>query len=164
MIDEIDDPATYEEAMMSPDSNKWLEAMKSEMESMYENQVWTLVDLPHDQKAVENKWILKRKADADGNVTIYKARLVTKGFRKIQGVDYDETFSPVAMLKSVRIMLAIAAYFDYEIWQMDVKTSFLNGNIEKELYMIQPKGFIDPKDVDKVCNLHWSIYGLKQAS
>ena len=80
MIDEMDDPATYEEAMMSLDSNKWLEAMKSEMESMYENQVWTLVDLPHDRKAVENKWIFKRKTDADGNVTIYKARLVTKGF------------------------------------------------------------------------------------
>ena len=147
MVDEIDDPATYEEAMMSPDSNKWLEAMKSEMESMYENQVWTLVDLPHDRKAVENKWIFKRKTDADGNVTIYKARLVAKGFRQIQGVDYDETFSPVAMLKSVRIMLAIAAYFDYEIWQMDFKTAFLNGNIEEELYMIQPKGFVDPKEL-----------------
>ena len=80
MIDEIDDPATYEEAMMSPDSNKWLEAMKSEMESMYENQVWTLVDLPHDRKAMENKWIFKRKTDADGNVTVYKARLVANGF------------------------------------------------------------------------------------
>src|SRR4051812_784540 len=81
MVDEIDDPATYEEAMMSPDSNKWLEAMKSEMESMYENQVWTLVDLPQDGKVVENKWIFKRKTHADGNVTVYKARLVAKGFR-----------------------------------------------------------------------------------
>src|SRR3954468_4494164 len=108
---------------------------------MYENQFWNLVELPHDQKAVENKWIFKRKTDVDGNVTVYKARLVAKGFRQIQGVDYDETFSPVAMLKSVRIMLAIAAYFGYEIWQMDVKTAFLNGNIEEELYMIQPKGF-----------------------
>jgi len=115
MVDESNDPATYEEAMMSPDSNKWLEAMKSEMESMNENQVWTLVDLPNDRKAVENKWIFKRKTDADGNVTIYKARLVAKGFRQIQGVDYDETFSPVAMLKSVRILLAIAAHYDYEI-------------------------------------------------
>src|SRR3954468_23395170 len=164
MVDENDDPATYEEAMMSPDSNKWLEAMKSEMESMYENQVWNLVDLPHDRKAVENKWIFKRKTDADGNVTVYKDRLVAKGLRQIQGVDYDETFSPVALLKSVRIMLEIAAYFDYEIWQMDVKTAFLNGNIEEELYMIQPKGFVDPKDANKVCKLQRSIYGLKQAS
>ncbi|KAK1619732.1 hypothetical protein QYE76_025249, partial [Lolium multiflorum] len=118
-----EDPATYEEAMMSPDSNKWQEAMKSEMGSMYDNKVWTLVELPDSRKAVENKWIFKRKTDADGNITVYKARLVAKGFRQIQGVDYDETFSPVAKLKSVRILLAIAAFFDYEIWQMDVKTA-----------------------------------------
>ena len=83
---------------------------------MYENKVWTLVDLPDDRQAIENKWIFK-KTNADGNVTVYKARLVAKGFRQVQGTDYDETFSPVAMLKSVRIMLAIAAF--YEIWQMD---------------------------------------------
>ncbi|KAK1650018.1 hypothetical protein QYE76_067823 [Lolium multiflorum] len=144
-----EDPATYEEAMMSPDSNKWQEAMKSEMGSMYDNKVWTLVDLPDSRKAVENKWIFKRKTDVDGNITVYKARLVAKGFRQIQGVDYDETFSPVAKLKSVRILLAIAAFFDYEIWQMDVKTAFLNGDIEEELYMVQPKGFVDPKNADK---------------
>ncbi|KAK1603535.1 hypothetical protein QYE76_071902, partial [Lolium multiflorum] len=162
--DNDEDPATYEEAMMSPDSNKWQEAMKSEMGSMYDNKVWTLVDLPDSRKAVENKWIFKRKTDADGNITVYKARLVAKGFRQIQGVDYDETFSPVAKLKSVRILLAIAAFFDYEIWQMDVKTAFLNGDIEEELYMVQPKGFVDPKNADKVCKLQRSIYGLKQAS
>jgi hypothetical protein len=150
--------------MMSPDSNKWQEAMKSEMGSMYDNKVWTLVDLPDSRKAVENKWIFKRKTDADGNITVYKARLVAKGFRQIQGVDYDETFSPVAKLKSVRILLAIAAFFDYEIWQMDVKTAFLNGDIEEELYMVQPKGFVDPENADKVCKLQRSIYGLKQAS
>ncbi|KAK1680533.1 hypothetical protein QYE76_041381, partial [Lolium multiflorum] len=159
-----EDPATYEEAMMSPDSNKWQEAMKSEMGSMYDNKVWTLVDLPDSRKAVENKWIFKRKTDADGNVTVYKARLVAKGFRQIQGVDYDETFSPVAKLKSVRILLAIAAFFDYEIWQMDVKMAFLNGDIEEELYMVQPKGFFDPKNADMVCKLQHSIYGLRQAS
>jgi hypothetical protein len=130
---------------------------------MYDNQVWTMVDIPSDHKVVENKWIFKKKTDADGNVTIYKARLVTKGFQ-IQGVNYDETFSPVAMLKSIRVMLAIAAYFDYEIWQMDVKTAFLNGNIEEELYIVQPKAFVDPKDANKVCKLQRSMYGLKQAS
>ncbi|KAK1641891.1 hypothetical protein QYE76_059696, partial [Lolium multiflorum] len=150
IVDNNDEDATYEEAMMSPDSNKWQEAMKSEMGSMYDNKVWTLVDLPDSRKAVENKWIFKRKTDADGNITVYKARLVAKGFRQIQGVDYDETFSPVAKLKSVRILLAIAAFFDYEIWQMDVKTAFLNGDIEEELYMVQPKGFVDPKNADKV--------------
>ena len=87
--------------MISPGSAKWLEAMKSDMGSMYEKKVWTLVDLPDDRQAIENKWIFKKKIDADGNVTVYKARLVAKGFRHVQGVDYNETFSPVAMLKSV---------------------------------------------------------------
>ena len=164
MLVEQDEPTSYKEAMEGPESEKWLEAMESEMKSMYDNQVWNLEDLPEGRKAVENKWIFKKKTDADGNVTVYKARLVAKGFRQIQGVDYDETFSPVAMLKSIRILLAIAAYFDYEIWQMDVKTAFLNGNIEEELYMVQPEGFVDPKDAGKVCKLQRSIYGLKQAS
>src|SRR3954469_11640900 len=150
--------------MMSPNSTEWLKAMKSEMESMYENQVWDLVIPPEGVKPIECKWIFKRKTYADGNVTIHKARLVAKGFRQVQGVDYDETFSPVAMLKSVRILLAIAAYFDYEIWQMDVKTAFLNGNLEDNVYMIQPEGFVAPEDAGKVCKLKISIYGLKQAS
>ena len=115
MLLDHEEPMNYEEAMMSPDSAKWLEAMKSEMGSMYVNKVWTLVDLPDDRQAIENKWIFKKKTDADSNVTVYKARLVAKGFRQVQGVDYDETFSPVAMLKSVRIMLAIAAFYNYEI-------------------------------------------------
>ena len=115
MLPDHDEPTNYEEAMMSPDSAKWLEAMKSEMGSMYENKVWTLVELPDDRKAIENKWILRRRHNADGNVTIYKARLVVKGFRQVQGVDYDQTFSPVVMLKSVRIMLVITAFYYHEI-------------------------------------------------
>ena len=114
--------------------------MKYEMGSMYENKVWTLVDLPDDRQAIENKWIFKKKTDADGNVTVYKARVVAKGFRQVQGVDYDEIFSLVAMLK-----LAIGAFYDYEIWQMVVKTVFLNGYVKEELYMMQPEGFVNPK-------------------
>ena len=123
MLLDHDEPTNYEEAMMSPDSAKWLGAMKSEMGSMYENKVWTLVDLPDDRQAIENKWIFKKKTDAHGNVTVYKARLVAKGFRQVQAVHYDETFSPVAMLKSVQIMLGIATFYDYEIWQMDCQNS-----------------------------------------
>ena len=123
-----------------------------------------MTDLPDDRRAIENKWIFKKKTDADGNVTIYKALLVAKGYRQVQGIDYDETFSPVAKLKSVRIMLAIAAYYAYEIWQMDVKTTFLNDYLKEELYMMQPEGFVDPKNADKVCKLQRSIYGLVQAS
>ena len=116
MLLDHDEPTNYEEAMVSPDSAKWLEAMRSEIRSMYENKVWTLIDLPNDRRDIEIKWIFKRKTDAD-SVTIYKARIVAKGFRQVQGVDYDESFSLVSMLKSIWIMLAIAAF--YEIWQMD---------------------------------------------
>ena len=105
---------------------------------------------------------LQEKTDANSSVTIYKARIVAKGFRQVQGVDYDEIFSLVAMLKSVRIMLAIATF--YEIWQMDVKTAFLNGFIKEELYMMQPEGFVDPKGANKMCKLQRSINGLVQAS
>jgi hypothetical protein len=153
MLIDHDEPATCTEAMEGPVSEKWLEAMKSEIRFMYDNKVWTLVDIPSGRKAVENKWIFKKKTDGDGNVTVYKARLVTKGFRQIQGVDYDETFSPIAMLKSIWVLLAIATYFDYDIWQMDVKAAFLNVNIEEELYMVQPEDFVDPNDSNKVCNL-----------
>ena len=93
-----------------------------------------------------------------------KLDLLRKGFRHVQGVDYDETFSPVAMLKSVRIMLAIAAFYDYEIWQMDVKIAFLNGFLKEELYMMQQEGFVNPKGANKMCKLQRSIYGLVQAS
>ena len=91
-----------------------------------------------------------------------KLDLLWKVFRQVQGVEYDEIFSLVSMLKSVRIMLAIATF--YEIWQMDVKTAFLNGFIKEELYMMQPEGFVNPKGANKVCKLQWSIYGLVQAS
>ena len=149
---------------MGPDFEKWLGAMKSEIESMHDNQVWNLVDPIEGVRPVECKWIFKKKIDMDGNVHIHKARLVAKGFKQIQGVDYDETFSPVAMLKSIRILLAIAAFYDYEIWQMDVKTAFLNENLSEDVYMIQPEGFVDPKNARKICKLQKSIYGLKQAS
>ena len=94
----------------------------------------------------------------------FKGRLVAKGFKQIHGIDYDETFSPVAMPKSIGILLAIAAYHDYEIWQMNVKIAFLNGNLFEDVYMKQPEGFVDPKDATKICKLQKSIYGLKQAS
>ena len=99
----------------------------------------------------------------EGNIVTYKARLVAKGYRQKEGIDYDETFSPVAMLKSIRILLAIAAHYDYEIWQMDVKTAFLNGNLTEDVYMTQPEGFTSGNG-EKVCKLQRSIYGLKQAS
>jgi hypothetical protein len=159
-----DEPATYAEAMMDPYYEKWQVDMRSEIDSMGENQVWNLVDPPEGVRPIECKWIYKKKKDMDGNVNIYKARLVAKGFRQVQGVDYDKTFLPVVILKSIRIILAIATYFDYEIWQMDVKTTFLNGNLDEDVYMIQLEGFVDPINAEKICELQKSIYGLKQAS
>ena len=96
----------------------------------------------------------------EGNVITYKASLVTKGYKQRQGVDFDETFFPIAMLKFIRILLVVVAYYDYEIWQMDVKTTFLNGDLVKNVYMTQPEGF-ESIDSQKVCKMQRSIYGLK---
>ena len=134
--------------------------MKSKMHSMYDNQVLTLID-PLDGLS---KWVFKKNTNMDGNVHTFKARLVAKGFKQTHGIDYDKTFSPIDLLKSLIILLAIVAYYDYKIWQMDVKTSFLNGNLIVDVYMTQPKGFVNPKNAGNVCKFQSSIYGLKQAS
>jgi hypothetical protein len=111
-----DEPITYMKAMMGPNSDIWLRAMESEIESMHDNQVWNLVDPIDSVRPIDCKWVFKKKTDKDRNVHIYKARMVVKGFKQIHGIDYDKTFSPVVMLKSIQVLLAIAAYFDYEIW------------------------------------------------
>ncbi|RVW98285.1 Retrovirus-related Pol polyprotein from transposon TNT 1-94 [Vitis vinifera] len=158
------EPVCYDDALQDKDADKWLVAMKSEMESMYSNQVWELVEPPKGVKPIRCKWIYKKKRGIDGKVQTYKARLVAKGYTQKEGIDYEETFSPVAMLKSIRILLSITAYFDYEIWQMDVKTAFLNGSLDECIYMKQPEGFITNGQEHLLCKLNRSIYGLKQAS
>ncbi|KAK0594610.1 hypothetical protein LWI29_035421 [Acer saccharum] len=144
-----DDPYTYKEAMEDVDSRHWQKAMQSEIESMFDNKVWSLVDLPKGIKPIGCKWVYKRKRGMDGKVETFKARLVAKGYTQKEGIDYEETFSPVAMLKSIRILLSIAASLDLEIWQMDVKTAFLNGSLDESIYMMQPEGFIEKGQVDK---------------
>ena len=115
-LDENDeDPITYMDAMQRLDSEKWLEAIKSEIESMKVNDVWILVDPPKGVKSIRCKWVFKRKRGADGKIETYKACLVAKGYYQHYGIDYDEMFSPVAMLKSIQIMLAVIAHLDYEI-------------------------------------------------
>ena len=116
------------------------------------------------QQPIECKWIYKRKRRSNGKVETFKARLVAKGYTQKEGINYEETFSPVAMLKSIRILLVVAANLDYEIWQMDVKTTFLNGSLEEDIYMQQPEGFIARGQEHMACKLQRSIYGLKQAS
>ncbi|GJS11416.1 retrotransposon protein, putative, ty1-copia subclass [Tanacetum coccineum] len=134
------------------------------MQSMKDNQVWCLVDLPPNCKTIRSKWFFKKKTDMDGIVPTYKACLVAKGYTQTYRVDYEETFSPVANIRDIMILIAIAAFYDYKIWQMDVKTAFLNCYYNEEVYMVQPEGFVYPNHPRKVCQLQRSIYGLKQAS
>ncbi|GKA07316.1 retrotransposon protein, putative, ty1-copia subclass [Tanacetum coccineum] len=134
------EPPNYRATLSDPESEKWLEAMNAKMQSMKDNQVWNLVDLPPNCKTVGIKWLFKKKTDMDGNIHTYKVRLVAKGFTQTYRVDYKETFSHVADIKAIRILIAISAYYDYEIWQMDVKTTFLNDGLNKDVYMVQPKG------------------------
>nr|GFB52353.1 retrotransposon protein, putative, Ty1-copia subclass [Tanacetum cinerariifolium] len=138
---DLGEPTNYKAALLDPESEKWLNAMNVEMQSMKDNET-----------------------GMDGNVHIYKARLMTKGYTQTPGIDYKEAFSPVADIRAIRILIAIAAYYDYEIWQMDVKTAFLNGYLNEEVYMEQPEGFVSPKYPNRVCKLKRSIYRLKQAS
>ncbi len=161
---DIDEPASVSEALNSPARTEWLAAMEEEMQSMAKNHVWELVDLPSGRKSVGTKWVLKIKRKADGSIDKYKARLVAKGYTQMEGVDYEETFSPVVRFASVRLILAIVAHLDLELHQMDVKTAFLNGGLDEEIYMDQPIGFITKGQEGKVCRLKRSIYGLKQSS
>ncbi|GJU76316.1 retrotransposon protein, putative, ty1-copia subclass [Tanacetum coccineum] len=163
-LGDLNEPASYKAAMLDSESNKWIDAMNAEIQSMMDNMVWVLVDLPPGCKTVGSRWLFKKKTDMDGIVHVYKARLVAKGYTQLYGVDYEETFSPVADIRAIRILISIAAYYDYEIWQMDVKTAFLNGYLDEDIYMVQPEGFVDPNHPRKVCKLQRSIYGLKQAS
>ncbi|GJT92243.1 retrotransposon protein, putative, ty1-copia subclass [Tanacetum coccineum] len=134
------------------------------MQSMKDNQVWVLLKLPPNGRTVRSKWLFKKKTDMDGKVHNFKASLVAKGYTQTYDVDYRETFSPVVDIRAIRILLAIAAFYDYEIWQMDVKIAFLNGYLSEDVYMVQPEGVVDPKHPNRVCKLQHSIYGLKQAS
>ena len=157
-------PKSYKEATNCAQSKLWVEAMREELNSMRKNKVWELVYLPNNRKPIGCKWIFKRKFNAVGQVEKYKARLVAKGFTQREGVDFVETFSPVAKFTSIRIISALMAYYDLELHQMDVKIAFLNGHLEEEIYMLQPKGFGEKGKENMVCKLNRSIYGLKQAS
>ncbi|GKD67176.1 retrovirus-related pol polyprotein from transposon TNT 1-94 [Tanacetum coccineum] len=139
-LGDLDEPANYKAALLDPEPDKWINAINLEMQSMKYNEVWELVDLPPNEKTVGHKWLFKKKTDMDGAVHAYKARLVAKGFTQTPGIDYEETFSPIADIIEIRILIAIATFYDYKIWQMDVKTALLNGYLNEEVYMEQPKG------------------------
>ncbi|GJR62913.1 putative RNA-directed DNA polymerase [Tanacetum coccineum] len=161
---DLNEPTSYKSMMLDSESNKWIDAMNAEIQSMMDNMVWVLVDLPPGRKTVRSKWIFKKKTDMDDIIHTYKARLIAKGYTQLYGVDYKETLSPIVDIRAIRILISIAAYYDYEIWKMDIKIAFLNGYLDKDIYMVQPEGFVDPNHPRKVCKLQRSIYGLKQAS
>ena len=158
-----DIPTTIREAYSSPDADLWKEAVRSEMDSIMSNGTWEVVDRPYGCQPIGCKWIFKKKLRPDGTIERYKARLVAKGYTQKEGEDFFDTYSPVARLTTIRTLIAMAASYGLIIHQMDVKTAFLNGELEEEIYMDQPEGFIADGQENKVCRLLKSLYGLKQA-
>ena len=138
--------------------------MNEEIKSMKNNDVWDLVPLPEGVKPIGCKWIFKTKRDSKGDVERYKARLVAKGYTQKEGIDYKETFSPILSKNSFRIIMAPVEHFDLELHQMDVKTAFLNGDIDETIYLVQPENFVSGDTKRMVCKLKKSIYGLKEVS
>ena len=153
------EPRTFKQAMESEQAADWLEACEYELDALRKLDVWRLEPLPANRKVVKCKWVFKKKADGH-----FCARLVAKGFTQLEGVDFDETFSPVARFESLRLLLALATLEDWHIHQMDVKSAFLHGELEEEIYMEQPVGFVTAGSEHLVCRLQKALYGLKQAS
>ena len=161
---DTEEPTTIEEALNGVNSKLWSEALCSEFNSLKENQTWDLVDLPAGKNIVGSKWVFKHKRGAEGEIPRCKARLVAQGYSQKPGVDYDEVFSPVAKYSSIRTVLAFANQIGLDLHQMDVKTTFLKGDREEEIFVKQPEGFIDKEHPNKVCRLRKSLYGLKQSA
>ena len=159
--EDIPEPSTYKEALSSNQAELWKHAMDEEYTSLMTNNTWELVPLPDGCKAIPAKWVYKIKRNADGSVERFKARLVAKGFMQREGIDFNEVFAPVSKHTTLRLLLAKAAYEDLEIIHLDIKTAFLNGDLEETIYMQQPEGYVsDPR---LVCRLRKSLYGLRQA-
>ena len=138
--------------------------MKEELDALHKTRTWDLVDLPYGKSAIGCKWVYKIKTRSDGIVDRYKARLAAKGFTQEYGIDYEETFAPVARLSSVRTLIAISAARKWPLFQMDVKNAFLNGELSEEVYMKLPPGYSHPPGFPhKVFLLRWALYVLKQA-
>ncbi|KAJ9560808.1 LOW QUALITY PROTEIN: hypothetical protein OSB04_005968 [Centaurea solstitialis] len=154
------EPKEIDDALRDP---AWVSAMQEELAEFIRNNVWLLVPRPRKRTIIGSKWIFRNKLDEIGTIIRNKARLVAQGYRQEEGIDYDETFAPVARLEAIRLFLAFAAHMNFTVYQMDIKNAFLNGKLNEEAYVAQPPGFVDPKFPDHVYKLNKALYGLKQA-
>jgi transposase InsO family protein len=159
---DLQEPATYREAMESPAREEWIRAMNEEIASLLANKTWELRTRPEHIKPIPVRWVYKIKLDAKGNIERYKARLVAKGFKQQEGIDFNEVYAPVSKHTSLRTLLALVAAEDMELHQLDIKTAFLNGELEEDIWMEQPPGYTVGGS-DMVCYLHKALYGLRQA-
>ncbi|GKA94639.1 retrovirus-related pol polyprotein from transposon TNT 1-94, partial [Tanacetum coccineum] len=156
----LEEPKKVIHALKDP---SWIEAMQEELLQFKLQEVWTLVDLPNGKRAIGTKWVFRNKKDERGIVIRNKARLVAQGYTQEEGIDYDEVFAPVARIEAIRLFLAYASFKDFVVYQMDVKSAFLYGKIEEEVYVCQPPGFEDPDFPDRVYKVEKALYGLHQA-
>ena len=162
-VKDVEEPMTIEEALQGNNAKEWREAANSEYSALMENNTWELVELPKGRRAIGCKWVFRVKYDGKGEVERFKGRLVAQGFSQKYGIDYEETFSPVARFSSIRTILAYAAQNNMLVHQMDVITAFLNGDLKEDIYMKQPPGYIKAGKENLVCKLKKSLYGLKQS-
>ncbi|GJU95266.1 retrovirus-related pol polyprotein from transposon TNT 1-94 [Tanacetum coccineum] len=153
-------PKKVSEALKHP---RWVDAMQDELNQFAKNKVWILVPAPYGKIIIGSKWVFRNKRDETRIVIKNKARLIAQGYNQQEGIDYDETFGPVAILEAIRIFLAFATYMNFIVYQMDVKSAFLNGKLKEEIYVKQPLGFESSEFPNHVCKLDKALYGLKQA-
>jgi hypothetical protein len=158
LLQAVSIPKDYKCAKQNP---KWKEAMKEEMSALQKNKTWGLVQLPKRKKVVRYKWVFNVKQTSKGKVEMYKIRLVAKGYNQIYAIDYDETFAPVAKMGTVRTLISYAINFGWPLHQLDVKNIFLHRDLEEEVYMKIPPGFINNQTLGKICKLKKSLFGLK---
>jgi hypothetical protein len=158
-----DTPKTIVKAFASLDVDDWKDAVRSEIDSILSNETWELIDRSYHCKPMGCKWVFKKKLRPDGTIDKYKARLVVKGYTQKEGEEFFDTYSHVVRLTTIRIRLSLAASHCLLIHQMDVKTTFLKGELDEEIYMTYPHGFVVTGQEDNVCKLQKSLYGMKQA-
>lgn len=157
---DLGEPSTVSEALQD---EKWVSAMNHEHTALLRNKTWHLVPPPRGKNIIGCKWVYKIKRKADGSIDRYKVRLVAKGFKQRYGLDYEDTFSPIVKVATIRLILSIAVSKGWSLRQLDVQNAFLHGVLEKEVYMHQPPGYKDSRYPDYVCKLDKAVYGLKQA-